>query len=76
MYYLMSSAMNHVFYQKIVEIFLAVGNIVVTKDEMDYEHVFGILQEFVLGHENLLYDASNELLDRFRKDEKIWALID
>ena len=54
-----------------MEIFLAVGNIVVTKHEMDHEHVFGILQEFVLGPENLLYDASNEFLDRFRKDEKI-----
>ena len=76
MYYLMSSAMNHVFYQKIVEIFLAVGNLVVTKDEEEYENVFCILQQIVLGPENLLYDASNELLDRFTKKDKISTLID
>ena len=54
MYYLMSSAMNHVFYQKIAEIFLAVENLVVTKDEEEYKHVFCILQQIVLGPEDLL----------------------
>ena len=76
MYYLMSSAMNHVFYQKFVEILLEVGNLVVTKDEVDYENVFCILQQIVLGPENLLYDDSNELLDRFTKKETISTVID
>ena len=67
MYYLMSSAMNHAFYQKFVEIFLSVGSLVITKDEVEYDHVFGILQETVLGEspDTVLYDESNILLEMF-----------
>ena len=78
MYYLMSSAINHVFNQKLVEILLEVGNLILTKDEVDYENVFWILQQIVLGDspDNVLYDDSNELLDRFTKKDKISTLID
>ena len=76
MYYLMSSAMNHVFYQKFVEILLEVGNLVVTKDEVDYENVFCILQQIVLGSEHLLYDDSDELLNRFTNKESISTVND
>ena len=76
MYYLMSSAMNHIFYQKIVEIFLAVGNLVVTNDEVEHENVFCIIQQIILGPENLLYDASNELLDGLTKKDTISTVID
>ena len=72
MYYLMRSAMNHAFYQKFVEILLAVGNIIVSKDEVEYENLFWIPQQIVLGYspDNVLYDDSNILLDRFTKKEK------
>ena len=39
MYYLMSSAMDHAFFQKFVKIFLEVGDPVITTDEVGYQYV-------------------------------------
>ena len=78
MYYLMSLAMNHAFFQKFVEIFLKVGEPIIMKDDLDYENVFHILLDKVLGGspDSVLCESSNNLLERFSNKNKTSTIID